>query len=360
MKRGYIGLLEDGTKFYIDLNSFFESHVGVLAKTGGGKSYLVGVLVEELTKAGIPTVIVDPHGEYRTLIYPNDDKRTNLFDEFGVGPKSFARHVNIFSLNGKHDLKLSLSESKLTVEDIMNLYPGKLKDSNKENLHRIIFRLRKKKYRINDIMKQASKMKSSSKYTLMGLLREVKSLKLFSQNPTLPSDLVKKHTTTVLDLNTLTKRMQKTVVSSILKMLFTARRLDKIPQFVLVLEESQIFSPQQGVVVSSEIVKDIATEGRKFGFCLIAVTQRPSRLHKDVLSQPAVQIYLKVTNPRDVQSIYESIENVTPELKDTLKTLNRGECLISGVVEDKTVKVKIRVKHSKHGGTSQKLMGDDK
>jgi len=356
--QGYIGLLEDGTKYCINMNNFFESHVAVVSKTGQGKSYLVGVLIEELAKSRIPVLVIDTHGEYRSLILPNDDTRIELFDKFGVGPRSFASQVKIFSLNGKDDIKFSLSESKLSVEDIQNLYPGKLKDANKEHLHRIIFRLRNKKYRIKDIMKKVCRIKTSAKYSILGLLREVKSLNLFSPNYTKPTDLIKRGCVSIIDLKMLNKRMQITIVSAVLKMLFHARKSGKIPPFVLVVEEAHIYSPQQKNEMSSEILKDIAAEGRKFGLCLIVVTQRPSKINKDVLSQPSVQIYLKVTNPRDVQSIYDSIENVTSDLKERLKKLSKGECLISGVEEDKTIKIKIRVRHTKHGGKSQSFLQD--
>ena len=59
----YIGLLDGhAIQIFLDINAMAQKHVSVLAKTGGGKSYAVGVLLEELMKHGVTTLIVDAHG----------------------------------------------------------------------------------------------------------------------------------------------------------------------------------------------------------------------------------------------------------------------------------------------------------
>ncbi|MFQ6105595.1 MAG: helicase HerA domain-containing protein, partial [Candidatus Hydrothermarchaeaceae archaeon] len=61
----YLGLLEghdEAAQVYLNVNKLVQKHICVLAKTGAGKSYTVGVLVEELIEKGVPVVIIDPHG----------------------------------------------------------------------------------------------------------------------------------------------------------------------------------------------------------------------------------------------------------------------------------------------------------
>jgi DNA helicase HerA-like ATPase len=353
--RAYLGRLrEDNSKFYVDLDKFLEAHVSILSKTGQGKSYAVGVLIEELAKNNIPVLIIDPHGEYRSMISPNDDRRSELFHRFGIIPKGLSRKIRIYS-NKEGDLKFTLPGNRLRVKDVESLYQGKLKDSHKEKLHQIMFESGKSNYDIDGLIAKAGELEGHSKFTLISILHQIKSLGILSNRPTKPTDLVKKRRVTILDLNPLPRQFQRTIVASVLDSLWMARKSGEIPAFVLVVEESHIFAPQVKSVVSSEILKDIAAEGRKFGICLVVVTQRPSRINKDVLSQPQVQIYLKVTSPNDVKAIYESIENVTPGLKDELIALKKGQCIISGVDEDKPLKVDIRVRRTKHGGKSQRF-----
>ena len=76
----FIGTLEgrDKLSVFLDLNKLLTRHVSVLAKTGAGKSYVVGVLLEELLENKVPIVVIDPHGEYSTLKYPNDEDADRL------------------------------------------------------------------------------------------------------------------------------------------------------------------------------------------------------------------------------------------------------------------------------------------
>ncbi|HEY9246548.1 MAG TPA: DUF87 domain-containing protein, partial [Candidatus Methanoperedens sp.] len=53
----------------LSVRDIVSQHVSVIASTGAGKSYTVGVLVEELMKPYnmAPVLIFDPHGEYSSL-----------------------------------------------------------------------------------------------------------------------------------------------------------------------------------------------------------------------------------------------------------------------------------------------------
>ena len=53
----------------LDVASLVSTHMAIIASTGAGKSYLAGVLIEELTSSYnmASVLIIDPHGEYDTL-----------------------------------------------------------------------------------------------------------------------------------------------------------------------------------------------------------------------------------------------------------------------------------------------------
>ena len=64
---------------------------------------------------------------------------------------------------------------------------------------------------------------------------------------------------------------------------------------------------------SSRMIKKIAAEGRKFGVFLVVITQRPSKIHPDALSQCNSQIVMRLTNPDDQQAIARSSERLGTE-----------------------------------------------
>jgi hypothetical protein len=54
---------------------------------------------------------------------------------------------------------------------------------------------------------------------------------------------------------------------------------------LVVVDEAHVFCPQQGEAESANAVIDLATRGRKRGFCAALATQRLSKLHKDAAAE---------------------------------------------------------------------------
>jgi uncharacterized protein len=54
---------------------------------------------------------------------------------------------------------------------------------------------------------------------------------------------------------------------------------------IIVVDEAHVFCPQQGEAESAGPVIDLATRGRKRGFCAVLATQRISKLHKDAAAE---------------------------------------------------------------------------
>src|SRR3990167_9776773 len=71
---------------YLDMDKLLTKHVSILAKSGSGKSYASGVLVEEILEKDIPILIIDPHGEYSSLQEKNDDEKLL---NYGLKPKDY-------------------------------------------------------------------------------------------------------------------------------------------------------------------------------------------------------------------------------------------------------------------------------
>ncbi len=107
----------------------------------------------------------------------------------------------------------------------------------------------------------------------------------------------------VVDMSDMRKAAWQRLVRDMLDELFMQNR----DPLWIVLEEADIFAPQQPREGDSNAVLGevdrIARRGRAFGFRLISLTQRPARLHKDVLTQLSSLIALGVTSPQDREAI---------------------------------------------------------
>jgi DNA helicase HerA-like ATPase len=72
------------------------------------------------------------------------------------------------------------------------------------------------------------------------------------------------------------------------------------------------------------------------------VSQRPSKLDADSLSQCMTQITMRIINPTDQQQIAQSIESASRELISELPSLAKGQAIVSGVAINTPTLVKIR------------------
>lgn len=111
----------------------------------------------------------------------------------------------------------------------------------------------------------------------------------------------------VLDLGLMRKAEQARLVADLLDYLFTHNR----EPLWLVLEEADAFAPQQPMGELTRVLGEvdrIARRGRNFGFRLISITQRPAKLHKDVLTQLSTLVALGVTSPQDRDAVKAWVE----------------------------------------------------
>ncbi len=354
----YVGKLEGkDIKVHLDLNRLLTRHCCILAKTGAGKSYTVGVLLEEILERNVPIVVIDPHGEYSTLRYESDTDEG--FEKFGIKAKGYEDRIMEFSPDVKKNPKakqLSLSSANLTGNELMHLLPAKLSSAQIGILYSAIKEMGDN-IDFDNLLFSLQQEELNAKWNLINIIEYLKQLNIFSKDPTSVHELVQPSKGTIINLKGIPEEVQEMIVYKIVKDLFNARKNNEIPPFFLAVEEAHNFVPERNFkeAKSSPILRSIAAEGRKFGLGLCVVSQRPARLDKNVLSQCNTQIILKLTNPNDLKSISNSVEGVTSETEKEIKNLYIGTAMIVGVV-DMPLFVDIRPRKSKHGGDSINIL----
>jgi ribosome-binding protein aMBF1 (putative translation factor) len=133
----------------------------------------------------------------------------------------------------------------------------------------------------------------------------------------------------VIDLGALRIKEQAHLTAELLDHLWTVNR----EPLWIVLEEADVFAPQQPAGEMMRVLGEvdrIARRGRAFGFRLISITQRPAKLHKDVLTQLSTLITLGVTSPQDRDAIKAWVDGNADREKardvyDSLAHLKVGE-----------------------------------
>jgi len=360
----YFGTLEgrDNLKVYLDLNRLITKHLAVLAKTGAGKSYCLATILEELLEYGLPIVIIDPHGEYNTLKYPNT-KDTEKLNKFGLNPKGYLTQIQEFSPDTETNPEarpLKLSNNNLSTSELIHMLPAKLSNSQIGLLYSALKNL-DRNADLNDLIVELEMEDNNSKWTVINILEYMKKLNLFSNAPTTMGELVQPGKCSIINLKGVPPEVQEVVVYKLLNDLFAERKKGNIPPFFLIVEEAQNYCPERsfGEAKSSPILRQIASEGRKFGLGLAIVSQRPARVDKNILSQCGTQIILKVTNPHDLKAISNSVEGITHETEKEIQNIPIGTALVTGIV-DMPLFVNVKPRRSKHGGDAVNIFSSIK
>ncbi len=357
----YIGML-DGQSVHVNLdaNNLVQKHCSILAKTGAGKSYTGGVILEELLDRNVPLLIIDPHGEYSTLKLPNEDKPAS-FERYGISPKGYASQITVYTpanklLNPAADSLFRLNGVNLSIKDFVHIFQEDASQTQTGILFEAISKLKAEKqtYTIEDIIFEVGQNKSKVKWNVINRLESLRETGILSDKATAISELVQAGRASIIDMKGVDPGLQATIVAKLCSDLFEARKLNTVLPCMLVVEEAHNFCPEKGFekIVSTDILRTIASEGRKFGLGLMVISQRPARVDKNILSQCNTQIIMKVTNPNDLKAISKGLEGISSDVEEDIKRLSPGVAMIVSTYIERPILVDIRTRKSKHGGAS--------
>lgn len=358
----YMGLLmtDPGISIYLDPEELYK-HIAVLAKTGAGKSYATGVMIEELLEKEYPVIIVDPHGEYHSLGVENDEMDEDDQDTYRINGKGYP--VKQFSPNtdlNEQAEKLQFSSRNLSAKELQQIVPTNLTNSQLGVLYTALRELKKRdSYDLDDLVETCTEQDSKAKWNLINMLETVQDSGMYSPDPTRMRDLLEPGRATVVNLRGVDPENQELTVYMLAKELFEMRKRGELEPFIMVLEEAHNFVPEKGMgkAACSDILRKIASEGRKFGLGLGVISQRPANVAKNILSQCNTQLIMRVTNPNDLSAISRSFEGVTKQVENSITSLPPGTGLILG--KEYPIMTDIRVRRSKHGGTTKDVSEED-
>ena len=353
----------------VDVRGFTSTHLAIIASTGSGKSYLAGVLLEEMmmphNRAAV--LIVDPHGEYSTL-----QEMPNL-PAFGEGnyrprvrivtPDTIRVSIDTLSLADLRYLLPNLSEKMHYQLGRAYSFAQRSAKNNHYTLEQLLYAVRQTSEgkKGDDGFDEEDPTTGALIWRLQGALGNSRIFHDF-ENMEL-DELFKPGQCTVVQLNEVDRREQQVIVATLLRRVYQARmetskhkvaRGDRnyipYPVFCL-LEEAHNYAPANADAVSSDVLKTILSEGRKFGVSVGLITQRPGKLDSDVLSQCMTQCIMRITNPIDQNRIAESVESMGRDLLKELPSLSKGQVIVSGASVNTPVLLRVRSRITRHGGT---------
>ena len=303
-------------------------HFLITATTGGGKSYTIAVIIEELVKLiesgleKLAVVVFDLHNEYGGLAFQNiDEAQVKILSEYGLSPRTLEERLLIFDwdYNPPHLSPLFTPDRLLFIYGV------------KEQRFALILKElmgEREKIKLEELLNEveASDLHPSTKQALITRIRALMESGLFSQRYITPRKFLIPGYVTIFRLaNTpLGDYGIRFFVADVLKNIFEEAKGKGLNfKVVIILDEAHFFAPRKGRQDPvREIIARIAREGRKYGVWLILATQSPRDLSKEVIMNCNSLLALKLQREDAVE--LSRIFGIHSNLIDVFTTLAPG------------------------------------
>ncbi|MBS3056145.1 MAG: ATP-binding protein [Candidatus Aenigmarchaeota archaeon] len=382
--KNVVGTGEDAHMTTPVIMDVLRPHVVLITgKRGCGKSFTMGVMLEEILKLDSYTrqrlcgLMIDTQGIFWTMKIPNE-KDYSLLAQWNLPACGFDIEVSVPEGQVKNfseadvdfDSVFSIKPSQLTPDDWLTLFDISINDSKALIFQRALQKL-KEDYGLDDIIDHVSKEQGEKKdiESMMNHLYVANSWGIFGTAP-MPK-IISPGKITILDVS-LTPQNVRTLIASIaLRHLLIerikARRKEETEKYLgepvpfpwIFIDEAHNFAPDSGESSSLPVILKIVKEGRQPGLSMVMATQQPNKLHSDVLSQADIVISHKLTSKEDINALRSIMQ--TYMLYDIQKYMTelpkwKGVALVLDDNSERIYRIRVRPKQSWHAGASPKTI----
>jgi uncharacterized protein len=123
---------------------------------------------------------------------------------------------------------------------------------------------------------------------------------------------------------------------------------------LIVIDEAHNVCPQVPMnaltALATEDAIRIAGEGRKFGLYLLLATQRPDKLHVNVLSQCDNLVLMRMNSAADLSVVSQVFSFAPPGLLERATAFRQGEALVAGKISSHPALIRFGERISEEGG----------
>ncbi len=334
----------------------FRRHTAVIGQSGCGKSYAIGLLIEQLHhRASADIVVLDMNGDFVDMgMEAVSLDRVNEFGPaFPVEPSAYSRLVEVhnrhrsrvavggFATNEPCPHSVGIEPHDLTNSEFcaaLGLHPLETAEEFNEVLGAIramrvaspnwtIAQLKSRsdvaRHRIENLCLEESSIWADSE----GLKTSLSSL----CTPVAAPRMI------VIDLSMISDSEAGLVTAYILRKLWESHCLHRAPRrSLIVVDEAHRAFPQRATCGTSYSSLDwgnrIAGEGRKYGLHLLVATQMPGKLHEHVLSQCSNLILMRLTADEQLNHIADVFSSTPSHMIRSARYFGPGEALLSGEI----------------------------
>jgi DNA helicase HerA-like ATPase len=352
----------------------FDRHTFLCGQSGSGKTFALGVILERLLlETDLKIVILDPNSDFVSLDRMRSLAEVNRTSSRELSPESYEEVLERYRFvvprlrivrpapyaeNPSNLLRIRFSDLERHEQGLV-LDMDPLRDREEFNAYRrAIEALSRDRYSLSQVKEIVVGLLSEEARQL-GLRMEnlgVADWRLWSEadESSLIDLLEEDWRCLVVDTGTLASPAEQSIVAMALLGHLWRHRHERQP-VLIVVDEAHNICPQQPsdnleAAVTSHAIK-IAGEGRKFGIYLLVATQRPSKIHANVLSQCDNLMLMKMNSTSDLERISQIFSQAPASFLDQSPQFAQGECLLAGKIVQNPTFAGFEERFSEEGGT---------
>ncbi|MFX1357483.1 MAG: ATP-binding protein [Promethearchaeota archaeon] len=359
-----LGKVRSGSKIMdievkLDAIEVLKHHILIPAATGRGKSNLVKVMLYDLMendKCG--KLVFDPHNEYYGSITQkglrDHPKRDEFLDYYTIRsiPGAFNLRFNINLINPGHIID-SITLSDPQIQALVAFYRA-----YKTNWIREMF---------NEFTEERRNQSGIHPNTIEVLRRKIglllrittdddgnileNGIHTFDGHEQITHDIITSLTkgkTVIIDTSLFQGSEEIFIASIIVESIFNEYRrlkfkdqLQDKPVISIVIEEAPRVIGKKVLESIDNVFGKIAREGRKFQIGLIAITQLPSVIDREILANMNTKIILGNEMGPERRALIESSAQDLSEDYQTIGSLDKGEAIVTSTFTKFAVPISI-------------------
>ena len=172
----------------------------------------------------------------------------------------------------------------------------------------------------------------------------------FLGNTTNWIELLKPRSVTNIDCGVLDQSQLQLVVGATLRELQHLRVDNKIPPYVVVLDEAHLLVPEGEDSPCKQVIRENVRIGRHYGICMVLITQSPVDIDKKTIRQCNTRLIFAL-EPDQLESIRGVKADATEDMLKRLPKMPRGTCILSGTYETIKHAIPIQIRSDRKTAT---------
>lgn len=354
---GTLALVDEDVPAVLDASGF-DRHTFLCGQSGSGKTYSLGVVLERLLlETSLRVVILDPNSDFVRLPEVRPGADPGLARRFAGIEGIVVRRVEPAVEDGR--LRLHFAELEDAARGgVLRLDPIADRDEFAELQH-LLESEEVAEALARFGLDEAASAGGSEARALVQRIRNlgVDRWQVWARGEA--GSVLEQldggdWRVLVVDLGTLGSPREREVVAQAVLGRLWERRAERRPVLVVV-DEAHNVCPQlpEGSLqwLATDYAIRIAAEGRKFGLYLLVSSQRPQKVHENVLSQCDNLLLMRMNSTADLAHLTHVFSFVPPSLLARATGFRQGEALVAGKLVPTPTFVRFGARISEEGGS---------